>query len=384
MKRVGIKIVSRAGWAVLIAPSALFATQCTLGPLPDGCSVDSDCLDGRYCVDGRCSEHRDGEGGAGGAAASTGGSSVGSGGGEEGGGAGVSESPETTGGSTAGSSAGATSGVPGEGTDAGGSEAGAGGAGGVTGAGGAAGGALGARGTPVCAPDLVELATGYCMHRREVQRIEYHEFYVERESWPSISGCENNQSLVPGCDWPGFAEAFEARPSGDYDYWSISRPATCVDWCDAAAYCAHLDQHLCAGPFGQAVPFEEFADPSKSLWSTACTQGGVSKYPYGDAEAPGRCIDATTNGASRPEGTDRTSECNGSISNYACIYDLSGNVAEWEDSCDGPGESANCRVRGGSYLDEGDATSCSASASRSRMDNMDPSVGFRCCKVECR
>ena len=65
--------------------------------------------------------------------------------------------------------------------------------------------------------------------------------------------------------------------------------------------------------------------------------------------------------------------CNGG---YQGLYDMGGNVLEWEDSCDGSnGSTDGCLVRGGAYFDE---TSCSFSQSVSR-DNPDNRIGFRCC-----
>ena len=85
-----------------------------------------------------------------------------------------------------------------------------------------------------------------------------------------------------------------------------------------------------------------------------------------------------------PEAIQRRRGCDGGESMFACIFDLSGNVAEWENSCDSEQADANCHVRGGSYLDSGAAVSCAAAATRKRLDNTDPAVGFRCCKTGCQ
>lgn len=67
------------------------------------------------------------------------------------------------------------------------------------------------------------------------------------------------------------------------------------------------------------------------------------------------------------------------------VYQMSGNVAEWEDSCDGTTATANCRVRGGSWADSGLGQTCASGRSVARMPAaMDPDpladIGFRCCQ----
>jgi hypothetical protein len=59
------------------------------------------------------------------------------------------------------------------------------------------------------------------------------------------------------------------------------------------------------------------------------------------------------------------------------VASLSGNVREWEDSCDGIGQSANCLLRGGCFSDNGSLT-CAFSYGYGR-DIAYGFVGFRCC-----
>jgi hypothetical protein len=343
-------------------------THCSLEPRTFFCNFDAECLAGRFCVDNVCSdqpaESAGGEGGAGADSASGGGDAA------------VSGAASTDGGHAGMSTP--SGGTPGSGdSGAGGGEDGGKGAGNA--------GAGSEAGAPDCGGYMVEMPSGRCIDWREIQRIEYHDFVLANPLPPAVPGCEDNETLEPGCEWPDFDAALAAIAVGsdDYDFWAVNRPASCVDWCDAAAYCARIDQHLCGGPFGSDAPFDDFADPTESLWSLACTQDGATDYPYGDAYVAGKCVDETTNRATQPEGTDRTTSCYGASSVYSCIKDLSGNVAEWENACDGAGGDARCRVRGGSYLDTGADVSCAASATRARLDNTDPGVGFRCCKAQC-
>ncbi len=52
---------------------------------------------------------------------------------------------------------------------------------------------------------------------------------------------------------------------------------------------------------------------------------------------------------------------------YSGAYDLSGNVWEWEDSCDGSGPDAVCDLRGGAFIDGfNNGLSCGAVTGESR------------------
>jgi formylglycine-generating enzyme required for sulfatase activity len=139
--------------------------------------------------------------------------------------------------------------------------------------------------------------------------------------------------------------------------------------------------HLCGAIGGGPSPFSSFEDPSQSEWLAACSAAGANVYPYGDEFVAGFCIDASEGALSR---VDSKAACTSTEFPYSCIVDLSGNVAEWENSCDSDAADANCRVRGGTYADEGaEALSCAASATRPRNLDTDNSIGFRCCKSHC-
>jgi hypothetical protein len=58
------------------------------------------------------------------------------------------------------------------------------------------------------------------------------------------------------------------------------------------------------------------------------------------------------------------------------VFNMSGNVAEWENSCDGAG---NGRVRGGSRSSSPTGLRCDADALKPINDNNDPEIGVRCC-----
>ena len=72
------------------------------------------------------------------------------------------------------------------------------------------------------------------------------------------------------------------------------------------------------------------------------------------------------------------------VGGYAGLYDMSGNVWEFEDSCAASsGSSDFCRWRGGTYVQTNDDASgiflqCNTNNNNSRSET-DSSAGFRCC-----
>jgi hypothetical protein len=162
-----------------------------------------------------------------------------------------------------------------------------------------------------------------------------------------------------------------------------SHPQVCVDWCDAYAYCAWKGQHLCGKIGGGPVSYEQFADPGKSEWMNACSSGGQLAYPYGTDLVPASCNGALYQKMGTVKGGD-IAGCRSTVPGYKDVTDLSGNAAEWDDSCekiatsDLASASDKCRVRGGSYKGQNAELSCAADRFFLR-SQASPEVGFRCC-----
>ncbi len=60
------------------------------------------------------------------------------------------------------------------------------------------------------------------------------------------------------------------------------------------------------------------------------------------------------------------------------LFHMSGNVAEWENSCDGIAIDSKCRIRGGSFT-SGAGASCADAADQKR-NIPDNKIGIRCCQ----
>ena len=182
-----------------------------------------------------------------------------------------------------------------------------------------------------------------------------------------------------------FTPASDATNCTQYDPTNKPKvPIACVDWCDAEAYCAWAGKHLCGKIGGGTNAPGDFADATKSEWFAACSDGGTLKFPYGNTYQADTCVGAD-NGFVRPTSVP-SAACEGG---YAGLFDMSGNVSEWEDSCAAnTGLSDQCLYRGGSYLDLDTTTtptltcnsgSTSAKAATKARSTRDKEIGFRCC-----
>jgi hypothetical protein len=273
------------------------------------------------------------------------------------------------------STMGGAGGAGGEGSGGTTSAGGAGGVGGDTGgagssSGGAGGGSGGASGGVNCAdpaqkgPLMVKVQTSanadpYCIDSTEITRDQYAQFLASAPALNQPPPCNGNLGFTPTLTWP-------PKPSEQ------KLPVVGVDFCDAAAYCAWAAKRLCGAIGGGGTDLNGADDPSTSQWLNACSDGGALNYPYGDSYEAATCNDADY-GASGPIKVQNALACVGSVSG---LFDMSGNVQEWEDACDGN----DCRVRGGSFNDSSSSDlACGGNGTLDRYAT-DSATGFRCCK----
>lgn len=250
----------------------------------------------------------------------------------------------------------------------GGGSGGSGGAGALGGGGGTAGGGncAGTNG-----PSMVDTA-GFCIDSTEVTNSQYALFLVAKGA--DVSGqppaCAWNSSYVPAGAWPATGQP--------------NHPVAFVDWCDAVAYCSWAGKRLCGKIGGGTNAFSDLADATKSQWYSACSAGGSKMYPYGAVYDPKAC-NGTEYGASAALEVKQAAGC---IGGHVGIHDMSGNVWEWEDSCEADtGATDVCRARGGSFAYVGQLVAaylrCNVNSKSigvcTHRDCVSAVVGFRCC-----
>jgi sulfatase modifying factor 1 len=150
-----------------------------------------------------------------------------------------------------------------------------------------------------------------------------------------------------------------------------------VDQCDALAYCSAVGKRLC-GRIGGGSDWFDPDDPTQSQWHHACTSGGVNAFTYGNAPATGACNDYLSFGPSTvPVGS--LPGCESPLGEYAGVFDLIGNVEEWEDNSSTDGGATDIFQPRGLSFGMGAAMPACASDSYASRDEPADLRGFRCC-----
>jgi sulfatase modifying factor 1 len=216
-------------------------------------------------------------------------------------------------------------------------------------------------------PSMVEVGGLFCIDSTETTNAQYQRFL---DSSPSLASqraeCAFNATFVP-LNWP--------YASGRDNY-----PVTNVDWCDADAFCKWAGKRICGAIGGGSFDASDYANPSVDQHFYACSRADARIYPYGNSYEPGSCNDVNAGvGDAVPVGS--LASCSGGFSG---LFDMVGNVEEWQDSCNGTtGMNDTCVDGDGAFdypSDDGGpaGTQCSFFDDDVRSAQF-PDVGIRCC-----
>lgn len=261
-----------------------------------------------------------------------------------------------------------------------------GGAGGVAGTGGSGiDGGAGSAGCPTGKGPVMVNVGAFCVDTTEVTQAHYAAFLAAKGSDTTgqpAKECSWNTSYQPALFATGTAEANNTGCNAFAPYDPAKRPeypVSCMDWCDARAYCEWAGKRLCGGMGGGPVnPILSPADPTAAEWPFVATNGGVDTSPYGPYDVNSKCV----TGQVPIEPVKSRPACHGKPAPYDAVFDLSGNVAELADDCDpgwgAGGPTAECAAHGG---DSGSSVSQARwiSYEKVKRNAVWSRVGFRCC-----
>lgn len=260
----------------------------------------------------------------------------------------------------------------GAGAGASGGTGAAGGSGGASGSSGSAGSAGTAGSAPCTDPNApanmvgVRISTGECVwiDSTEVSNTGYGDFLAQVAD-PLVfatTPCAFKATAAdfqPGCGGDGAVPVTEPQD-----------PVTCVDWCDARAYCLWSGKALCGDP-GTSV----------SWWEDICSDNGANDYGFVGAYNKDICNGGENvshgclGGPCELVASGTSPDCQ-TASN---VFDMSGNAAEWTAECNGnTNENDTCKVRGGSVADNATGLQCATATSPQRGTRA-LHRGFRCC-----
>jgi sulfatase modifying factor 1 len=189
----------------------------------------------------------------------------------------------------------------------------------------------------VTGPSMVN-AGGFCIDSTEVTQAQYKLFLAAKGT--DYSG---QPAICPGLGYLPSGPGCSFTPTTTPDL-----PMTCVNWCQAYSYCKWAGKRLCGKIGGGPVAYADYRNKATDQWYYACSINGAVSFPYGGVPDNTACVwnmpSSTTPAVVKSKAT-----CVGAFAPFDQIYDMSGNVAEWTDSCGIVSGETYCRLRGGNY-----------------------------------
>ncbi len=218
------------------------------------------------------------------------------------------------------------------------------------------------------AATMVEITTAaggprFAIDKTEVTIARFSEFRVAHSTMSTFPNCPGKTTLGPS----GGGCTLGSNPE---------QPITCVDWCDAKAYCEGVGKRLCGaiGGGGMTLPGME-GNPAFDEWARACTGPANTPWPYGSSMNSMAC-NTSESGKGAPVPVATFAACQGGEHG---LFDMSGNVEEWIDACTPSDTGTHCLVRGGGWKDDTMDSTCAHPIVAGIRDVYED-VGFRCCK----
>lgn len=223
-------------------------------------------------------------------------------------------------------------------------------------------------------PTMVAAGTAFCIDSTEVTVQQYADFQKAGFTGTQPAECTWNSSFDPDVGTPATGctlSNVDPTLHGDF-------PISCVDWCDAWAFCNWAGKTLCGNVNGSSLAYSDSITTSAE-WYTACATPAQNTYPTG-ATYDGGC---DTNGNASALAVASDTQC---VGGYPGLFDMAGNVEEWIDACDDSGTAADAGAALDVCHEGGDAFNYTQTGP-ARCDNNDEDhrssrysgVGFRCC-----
>lgn len=210
----------------------------------------------------------------------------------------------------------------------------------------------------------------YCIDATETTMGLYQRFLDD----PSV----NMANAPPECAWNGTYQLeydpYDIPDSSDY-------PVTAINWCDAWGFCSYWGKRLCGNRTDGGPVDPSVASTTADEWDYACAGTSGNMFPYGNTYDAMDCRTGLMLNAGA--GTVPTPTC---VGGFPGLYDMSGNLEEWENSCipsdSGDPRRDKCLLRGGTYFFPVASDTCQAvddNVPRNAGDGGSSGVTIRCC-----